>query len=102
MPYDPAKDPFNSHGASKTASAADWVPITPSDSTDLALYVRALRIHVPTGTSNPQVTYLPSRNADGVTRTLKLAEGVNLELAECRRVLATGTTAGLDIHGAAG
>ena len=86
MPYDPSKDPYKSF-PSTPHQFSKAVAVTPSDSTDLDPYPKALYVGV-TG----DVVVLPAENADGATVTIK-AHPVGYIPGRIRRVYATNTTA---------
>jgi hypothetical protein len=80
--------------------ASDAVRITPADGANLALYCKALRIYVPGTISEASVKLTPAGAKDDAdTVTLKYVPGVTYEPLSVRKVFATGTTAGIEIHG---
>ncbi len=101
MPYDQASDRFHGSSASPSAPARACVAVTPSDASNLAAYAKALRIFVPDdisgGVATVVVTPLLAAN-DVDTVTLQVPPGVSIEPLAVRRVWATGTSAGIDIH----
>lgn len=101
MPYDPTRDMFASTNASFSSPARLAELVTPSDSEDLARYAKALRIYVPAsvagGIGSVRVTPLKAA-ADSDTVTLKALPGISIEPLAVRRVWATGTSAGVEIH----
>jgi hypothetical protein len=101
VPYDKTKDSFASSSASFSAPARQCVLVTPSDSQDLAVYAKALRIYVPTsvagGVATVKVTPLQAAN-DADTVTLRVPPGISVEPLAVRQVWSTGTSAGIDIH----
>jgi hypothetical protein len=101
MPYDSTRDAFASVNASFSAQARLAELVTPSDSEDLARYAKALRIYVPTsvagGVGSVRVTPLKAAN-DADTVTLKVPPGIAIEPLAVRRVWATGTSAGVEVH----
>lgn len=82
-----AFDPFASYSATATNCADDAFPITPSDSADLAVMTRALRVSA-TGTGGTVRVVTRAGN----TRDLPIAAGEEWNI-RVSRVLATGTTA---------
>lgn len=101
MSYDPANDPFHGSSATPSAPARACVVVTPSDSTDLAKYAKALRIYVPADISGGVATVVvtPLLAADDEdTVTLSVPPGIAVEPLAVRRVWATGTSAGIAIH----
>jgi len=101
VPYDKTKDAFSTSSASFSAQARLAAAVTPSDSQELAVYAKALRVYVPSsvggGVATVRVTPVAAAN-DGDTVTLFFVPGVTIEPLAVRQVWATGTTAGLDIH----
>jgi hypothetical protein len=100
MSYDPTKDPFRDSTTSPITPAIDCVAITPSDSVDVEPYPKALRVFVPAavegGVGSVKVT--PKRAADAAPVTLKFPPGVYQLPLGVRRVWATGTSAGIEVH----
>ncbi len=82
-----AADPFSTHAPAATNPADDAFPITPSDTTDLSVMVRALRI-ASTGTGG--IVRVTTRS--GTVRDLPIAAGEQWEV-RVSRVWTTGTTA---------
>lgn len=82
-----ATDRYASHAASLTGPADDLLPITPSDSTDLAETIRAIRLPA-TGTAG--IVRVTTRA--GSVRDLPIAAGEQWTV-RISRVWATGTTA---------
>jgi hypothetical protein len=101
MPYDSACDPYGQVASSFTAQARDIALITPSDSIDLACYAKALRVFVPSSIADDVATVkvTPARAADDAPVTLNFCPGVSVEPLAVRRVWASGTSAGVVIHG---
>jgi hypothetical protein len=101
MPYDSTRDAFASVNASFSAQAKLAELVTPSDSDDLLRYAKALRVYVPAsvagGVGSVKVTPLKAAN-DADTVTLKVPPGISVEPLAVRRVWATGTSAGVEIH----
>ncbi|HSI42268.1 MAG TPA: hypothetical protein VLA00_17115 [Xanthobacteraceae bacterium] len=98
MPYDSAKDPWHGFAISPVGLGRSGAPVVPSDTTDLPRYAR-LRVFAPTSLASAQVSVLPVQAEDGVPLTLPVAVGQASVLEfMVRRVLATGTTAGLVLH----
>jgi hypothetical protein len=80
----PMRDPLVTRAASTTGPATDLIPVTPSDTTDLA--EMAMALFVEAGGALRVVT------RRGETRTVVVDDQTLLPVA-VRRVLATGTTA---------
>ncbi|GLK69913.1 hypothetical protein KHC23_21240 [Ancylobacter dichloromethanicus] len=98
MPYDSAKDPWHRRALSPAGLGRSGALVTPSDATDLPRYAR-LRVFVPATLASAAVRILTVEAADDAPLTLPLAPGqVSVLEFLVRRVLATGTTAGLVIH----
>lgn len=98
MPYDSARDPWHRRALSPAALGRAGALVTPNDATDLPRYAR-LRVFVPTTLASAEIRILPVDAADGAPLTLPLPPGqVSVLEFLVRRVLATGTTAGLVIH----
>ena len=97
--YDVTRDPLSGVAAGSALVARDLAAVTPNDAADLALYARALRVHVPATVSEASLRVTPLRAADdAATITLRFASGTWFEPVAVRRVWATGTTAGVDVH----
>jgi hypothetical protein len=100
MSYDATKDPFHDINTSPIAPAIDCIAVTPSDTSDIEPYPKALRVYVPAnvagGVANVKVT--PKRASDAASVTLKFPPGVYQVPLSVRRVWQTGTTAGVEIH----
>jgi hypothetical protein len=97
MPYNPSKLP-SGPGADYSQLGLAGALVTPSDTTDFDRYTR-IRVWAPEATASPKITVLPARNADEAPITLDLPPGlVSVLEYVVRRVLSTGTTAGLVIH----
>ncbi|MCS0497850.1 hypothetical protein NVS89_22425 [Ancylobacter sp. MQZ15Z-1] len=98
MPYDPAKDPWYAQVTPSVGLGRSGAVVTPSDDDDLARYAR-LRIFVPADAEDAQISVLPVDQADDAPLILSLPVGqVSILEYLVRRVLATGTTEGLEIH----
>lgn len=82
-----ATDRYAGHAATLTGPADDALPITPSDSTDLAEAIRAIRLAT-TGTAG--IVRVTTRA--GAVRDLPLGAGEQWNV-RISRVWATGTTA---------
>ena len=101
MPYDHASDRFHGSSASPSAPARACVAVTPSDDDNLAIYAKALRIYVPADISGGVATVVVTpllAATDADTVTLSVPPGVAIEPLAARRVWATGTSAGIEIH----
>lgn len=99
MPYVASADPhaFTSTDAGKPSRRLSL--LAPTDSADLSTYARALRIWVPSTLASATVRVTPIHAADGETVDLTFPTGLTYEPTGVRRLHATGTTAGLLIHG---
>ncbi|MCK0209009.1 hypothetical protein MWN33_13310 [Starkeya koreensis] len=98
MPYDPAKDPWRGRALSPAALGRAGAPVVPDDAADLPRYAR-LRVFAPATLASAEVRILPVDAADDAPLTLPVPPGQASVLEFLvRRVLATGTTAGLVIH----
>lgn len=86
MAYDTSKDPHQSF-PTVPYQPRSVTAVTPSDSTDLDPYCKALYIGVA-----GDVTVIPKINADSASVTFK-AHPVGYMPIQVRRVLSTGTTA---------
>ena len=82
-----AVDPFSAYAPEATNPADDAFPNTPSDTTDLPVMTRALRVSL-TGTGGTVRVVTRA----GATRDLPIAAGEQWDV-RVSRVLATGTTA---------
>ena len=87
MPYDPNKDLFSTHSADSAAPARSAAAVTPSDSTDLSTYAKAIYVGV-----SGDVTLIPVGAAADVGVLFKSVPIGWLPI-QARRILATGTTA---------
>ncbi len=101
MPYDPSQDPYQSLASSLATPASDCVAVTPSDSDDIAPYPKALRVYVPASVAGGvgSVKLTPKHADDAAPVTLKFLPGVYQLPLGVRRVWATGTSSGIEIHG---
>jgi hypothetical protein len=89
MTYDATKDPYSGAAQSRSLGfARKGAPISPSDTVDLAAYVRAVVV-----TAAGDLVILPVENADGTTITFTAAPVGFIPPYQVRRVLSTGTTA---------
>lgn len=86
MPYDASQDraqqKINTPYAARRAA-----PVVPSDGQDLSPYAKYIYVGVA-----GDITYIPVRNRDVDTVVIKNAP-VGYHYIQCRRILATGTTA---------
>jgi hypothetical protein len=100
MSYDATKDPFHDTNTSPDAPAVDCIAVTPSDGSDIEPYPKALRVYVPASISGgvADVKVTPKRGSDAAPVTFKFPPGVYQIPLSVRRVWATGTTAGVEIH----
>lgn len=87
MPYDLTKNPYSGQTATKDSPASRAAAVTPHNTSDLAIYAKALLVSV-AGT----LRFLPAANADGDTVDVNVVVGQVVPLLT-RRVLQTGTTA---------
>ena len=98
MPYDATYDPFWSSARSPISLGRKGALVAPSDAADLATYAR-IRVWVPDTLAAAAIAILPIEAADNAPITLNLPVGqVSVLEYLVRRVLATGTTAGLVNH----
>lgn len=98
--YDPAKDGFSTNAPSSSTPARQSVAVTPNDAQNLPAYAKALRVYVPASIAEASLNITPLNAADDSSDavTLKFPSGVWVEPQGARRVWATGTTAGIEIH----
>lgn len=97
--YDPQKDPNALSARDAVSPGGDLAPVVPADGADLPAYARALRVFVPFSLAEATLRVTPVLAADdAATVTLKFGTGLSYEPLSVRRVWATGTTPGLDIH----
>ena len=82
-----AANKFGGWSETVTSPATDAMPVTPSDTTDLAVMTKALRVAA-TGTGGTVRVITEA----GTTRDLPIAAGEQWDV-RVSRVLATGTTA---------
>jgi hypothetical protein len=87
--YDPTKDRFGSFSDQSVAQCSRWAAVTPSDTTDLAEYPKA--IYAGVGGDIVMIGMKASAAAAGVTWKA-VPQGV-VQPVRPRRILATGTTA---------
>lgn len=87
MPYDRTKHNFASSSSSQSTPGRKLAAITPSNSTDLAIYAKALLC-----LAEGNVVIVPVENADEESFTVPMAPGQVLPV-QVRRVMATNTTA---------
>ncbi|GLK72609.1 hypothetical protein KHC23_07800 [Ancylobacter dichloromethanicus] len=102
MAYDASKDPY-SHiaGTSITAPGRKLVTITPADA-ELATYCKQLWCFCPPDVAGGvgTVRLVATGNADNEPEDVMVTPGLQpLPPVQVRRVMATGTTAGLTIYG---
>ncbi|MGA0561217.1 hypothetical protein ACO2RV_02125 [Ancylobacter sp. VNQ12] len=98
MPYDSAKDPWRGSAISPTGLGRSGAVVSPHDGDDLPRYAR-IRVFAPATLASAQIRILPVGNDDAAPLVLALPVGVPVVIEYMvRRVFATGTTAGLDIH----
>lgn len=88
MPYDASKDIRQYPGPSSTSFGRKSRAVTPSDSTDLDPYAKAVVV-----LSVGDLVILPVDNADGSTVTFEDVPIGFIPPFQVRRVYATGTTA---------
>jgi hypothetical protein len=100
MPYSQSSDPHHGRISEVSGAGGQALRVTPSDAADLPVYPKGLRVFVPQGVPEAAVVVTPMRAPlDTDTVTLRFMPGVSYEPLRVRRVLAAGTTAGIDIHG---
>lgn len=98
--YSSSSDPYVSFVRGPGEPAADMLRITPSDTANLATYCKAFRIYVPSSIAEATVKLTTAAAKDDAdTVTLKVMPGVTYEPIAARKVFATGTSAGIEIHG---
>lgn len=98
MPYDAARDPWRGRAMSPVSLGRNGALVVPDDAGDLPRYAR-LRVFVPADAEAAQIRILPVDAVDAAALTLPLPAGqVHVLEFLVRRVLATGTSAGLVIH----
>lgn len=99
MSYDAAKDPFAGRAADLAAPGARAQLVTPNDGADLAPYPKGLRLYVPATLTEASLVVTPKGAASDADKvTLRYPPGVAWEPLSVRRIWATGTSAGIDIH----
>lgn len=101
MPYDKAKDPYADLGASVTSPGRRLELITPADA-ELSVYYKAAWAFCPPDVAGGvgTVQLVAVDNADGSPCPVKLLPGLQpLPPVHLRRVLSTGTTAGVEVYG---
>lgn len=91
-------NPYDNWSASPTSPARLLTAIVPDDGTDLSEPAKALRIWNPSETSATINLIALSATGDTPT-TIFVPPGLTVEPVMVRRVLATGTTDGLALHG---
>lgn len=100
MAYDPTKDQYRDRTAF-TGPARKLAEVTPSDAAQLPTYAKALRVYVPAtvedGVATVVVTPIAAAD-DNDTVTLTFVPGVTIEPVGVRKVWASGTTEGVEIH----
>lgn len=99
MPYNATQDPYNGRSQDLDSSGSRAALALFSDSTDVPIYPKGLRVYVPTSLAEANVLVTPMASpADGDTVTLRFPPGLSYEPLRVRRIWATGTTAGVEIH----
>lgn len=97
--YDKTADPFYGMPRDNDDPAMDTVLVTPSDGANLSAYAKSFRVYVPTTIAEATVKVTPLNALDDAnTVTLKYQPGVTYEPLAVRKIWATGTTAGIEIH----
>lgn len=97
--YNAALDTFSGYARSPDSVALDAAAVAPSDAANLASYAKALRVYVPATMASATLRVTPVHAADDAnTVTLSFISGVHYEPLAVRRVWATGTSAGIEIH----
>jgi len=97
--YDREKDPFADRARSMAAPASGARLLTPSDTQELDLYSKALRVYVPLSLGEATIRVTPLLAADEAAVTLTFLTGVFTEPLVIRKLWATGTTPGVVVHG---
>ncbi len=98
--YLPQNDPNASRSRSAAEPAGDAVLIIPNNAIDLPAYAKAMRVHVPATLSEASLRVTPTlAKDDSLHVTLRFPSGLFYEPLSVRKVWATGTTAGIEIHG---
>lgn len=95
MPLDPKKDNFPY--ATSTSPARQMTLVVKSDTNDLEIYAKALRVYNPGG-GGQVLRVLPVGNPDGDTVDLTFPPGLVIELTAVRRVLSTGSDPSMIVH----
>lgn len=86
--YDKSKDPLYALAGTAISTGRKMAAVTPSDSTDLPTYAKAL--YVQTGGI---IKFLPVENEDADVITLTVADKTVIDFVQVRRVIATDATA---------
>lgn len=86
--YDRTKDPLATYAPSAISPGRKMFAVTPSNTEDLAIYAKALRIE-----GEGTLKFLPVDNDDADVVTLAVTAGEVLDFVQVRRVISTGTTA---------
>ncbi|PPD16085.1 MAG: hypothetical protein CTY25_03685 [Methylobacterium sp.] len=98
--YDPTRDPYAAVSRSPSEPGAVAQALTPNDGADLPLYCKAFRVYVPLSLQGASVRVTPVlANDDLATVTLSFPQGISYEPLSIRRIWATGTSTGIEIHG---
>lgn len=98
--YNTSRDPYASISRSPSEPSPLAQAVTPNDGADLAVYCKAFRVFVPLSVPVASVRVTPLlANDDLDTLTLSFPQGLSCEPLAIRKVWATGTTAGVEIHG---
>ena len=97
--FDPTLDPTRQSVRDADDPGILAALVTPSDAANLPAYAKSLRVYVPATISEATVRVTPLNAADDAdTLTLKFSSGLVYEPLAVRKVWATGTTAGIEIH----
>lgn len=98
--YDASRNPSAAYARNDSDPAGLIVALTPNDTADLAVYVKALRIYVPQSVAEVSLRVTPTlADDDANTVTLHFPAGLAYEPLSVRRVWATGTSPEVEIHG---
>lgn len=98
--YDPQKDGAASLARGSCSPGGVAARLMPNDVDDLVIYPKALRVYVPSSLGEATLKVTPLMAADdAATVTLKFPAGLFYEPLGIRKLFATGTTAGIEIHG---
>jgi hypothetical protein len=97
-PYLASRDAFADLARDASSPATQCAPITPSDTTNLTHYAKALRVFVPGALAQATVRVTPLHATSDTAVTLTYAAGVTIEPLAVRKVWSTGTSEGVILH----